>query len=223
MVVEWKARNRCMPALPRNAWELGVTSRAMTQRFRFHCSNALTWTIACANLFSYHHHSPCTMHALRLILRRRNIPASSGVQRPRRLYSTSTRTCPSCSAPLRSPLPTCLRCSYIQPLPSELTYYDILGVSNTSQNLFKVDVRDLKKKFLEAQRVCHPDAWSGKGEVCYEFYIFQKTEPYLHAERAELCSLPIIRDKRSLQDIVISFAESAIHTHSTRYPTPRNR
>ena len=107
------------------------------------------------------------MHALRTAVRRSHTPiafARRPLKSSFRFYSTAPRTCPSCSAPLQSSLPTCLKCSYIAPLPSDTTYFDMLDASNT-QNLFKVDLGSLRRKFLDAQRVCHPDAWSGKGEV----------------------------------------------------------
>ena len=81
-----------------------------------------------------------------------------------RFYSTTSRLCPSCSSPLTTALPTCTKCYHIQPLPRDTSYYDIFDLSQT-QNAFKIDTKDLRQRFLQAQRICHPDAWSVRGEV----------------------------------------------------------
>ncbi|KAG8967061.1 hypothetical protein FRC03_010809 [Tulasnella sp. 419] len=75
----------------------------------------------------------------------------------------STLVCPSCSTPLPTRLPTCPKCSHIAPVSSEESYHALLDVPE-SPNPFVVDARTLRRNFLQAQRVCHPDAWSGKGQ-----------------------------------------------------------
>ncbi|EJD03953.1 Co-chaperone Hsc20 [Fomitiporia mediterranea MF3/22] len=103
------------------------------------------------------------MNTLRLAVRRsRPHVGNARLLTASRLYSTS-RICPSCSSPLPTALPTCPNCFHIEPLPSTSTYFDIFGLQG-SQNRFNVDTRDLKRRFLQAQRICHPDAWSGRGE-----------------------------------------------------------
>ncbi|TFK57088.1 Co-chaperone Hsc20 [Heliocybe sulcata] len=72
-------------------------------------------------------------------------------------YSPSK--CPQCSAPLPTPLPACPKCQYIERVPSNAPYHELLGVE-TGFNPFAVDTRDLKRHFLQAQKVCHPDTWS---------------------------------------------------------------
>jgi molecular chaperone HscB len=132
------------------------------------------------------------MNALRLAARRANVIStlqsrSAGLLS--RFSSTLTRTCPSCSAPLHSSLPTCLQCSYIQPLSSDVTYYDMLGLSY-SKNPFKVDVKNLRQKFLQAQRVCHPDAWSGKGEVCHQCVLLRMPVVNTGFRKSRMLQLP---------------------------------
>ena len=109
-------------------------------------------------------HPPMLSHA-RLCRR------SVGVHSMRRWQSHSSNAssrgvCPSCSSPLPTPLPTCPKCSHIEPLPSTTTLFDVFGLHG-AERTFSLDSKDLKTRFLKAQRVCHPDAWSGKGEVSY--------------------------------------------------------
>lgn len=91
----------------------------------------------------------------------------------RRFYSTSPAACPSCSTPLPTALPTCPKCSHIEPLPASTSYHDIFGLQ-ANPNPFIVDTKELKSRFLQAQRVCHPDAWSRKGEVCFYLSTFRQ-------------------------------------------------
>jgi molecular chaperone HscB len=82
----------------------------------------------------------------------------------RALSSRPTRNCPKCSAPLQSTLPACASCHHIEPLPWNTRFETILGLeTESSQNPFQIDQKLLRSRFLEAQRVCHPDAWSGRG------------------------------------------------------------
>ena len=106
------------------------------------------------------------MNALRLVARHsKSYPKIIGKPATgSRFYSTTSRLCPSCSSPLTTALPTCTKCYHIQPLPRDTSYYDIFDLSQT-QNAFKIDTKDLRQRFLQAQRICHPDAWSVRGEV----------------------------------------------------------
>ncbi|KZS92960.1 Co-chaperone Hsc20 [Sistotremastrum niveocremeum HHB9708] len=80
-----------------------------------------------------------------------------------RLYSTrQPRNCPKCGTPLPSALPTCLACSYIAPIPPEMSHEEILDIPQSS-NPFKVDLKAMKQKFRQVQSICHPDKWSGRG------------------------------------------------------------
>ncbi|KAF8973927.1 hypothetical protein BDZ97DRAFT_1648348 [Flammula alnicola] len=80
-----------------------------------------------------------------------------------RLLSTkpSTPRCPSCSRPLPSNLPACTVCWSIHPLPPNISHHDLFGLPS-EPNPFVLDLHTLKKRFLEAQAACHPDAWASK-------------------------------------------------------------
>ncbi|KZT30574.1 Co-chaperone Hsc20 [Neolentinus lepideus HHB14362 ss-1] len=73
----------------------------------------------------------------------------------------SPSKCPQCSAPLPTPLPACPKCQYINRVPSTASYYELLGIK-AGTNPFTVDAIALKRHFLQEQRVCHPDTWSGQ-------------------------------------------------------------
>jgi len=88
--------------------------------------------------------------------------------------SRSTRNCPKCGALLPTTLPTCINtgCGYIEPIPKELRsdYYAMFGFpsirdSEKSQNPFKIDPKALRRRFLDMQKVCHPDRWAQSGKV----------------------------------------------------------
>ncbi|KAF8640373.1 hypothetical protein AX17_000044 [Amanita inopinata Kibby_2008] len=74
----------------------------------------------------------------------------------------SARSCPSCHHPLSSSLPACTNCWNIFPLPSDVTHHQLFNLPY-HPNPFSVNTALLKKRFREAQAVCHPDAWSSKG------------------------------------------------------------
>ncbi|KAH8120329.1 Co-chaperone Hsc20 [Phellopilus nigrolimitatus] len=102
------------------------------------------------------------MNALRLAVRRSHpLSAAQIIATSSRSYSTSPRLCPSCSTPLPTALPTCPNCFHIEPVPKSLSYFDIFDLSS-APNRFKIDAKDLRFRFLRAQRICHPDAWSGQ-------------------------------------------------------------
>jgi molecular chaperone HscB len=84
-----------------------------------------------------------------------------------RLYSTpTTARCPSCSRPLPTPLPACPNCAYISAVPSSTPYHQIFGLTY-DPNPFNVDVSLLKRRFRQAQAICHPDAWASQGPVSF--------------------------------------------------------
>lgn len=94
------------------------------------------------------------------------IPSRVSVNAYNRLYQTLSRTCPSCSTPLPTALPTCPKCQYISPLPSSMSYFQYFNLPDVdSSNPYVVDLSDLRRRYLRTQRVCHPDIWSQKGEV----------------------------------------------------------
>ncbi|KIM25077.1 hypothetical protein M408DRAFT_331386 [Serendipita vermifera MAFF 305830] len=90
--------------------------------------------------------------------------------------------CPSCNAPLTTSLPTCNNCGYIAPLPSssKVDYFALFGlptvktnenISETediTRNAFNVDPKELRRRFLQLQKLCHPDRWAQKSPEAAE-------------------------------------------------------
>ncbi|KAJ7225510.1 hypothetical protein GGX14DRAFT_420860 [Mycena pura] len=81
----------------------------------------------------------------------------------RRLLSTLALRCSSCSQPLPTPLPACNKCDSISPIPPSATFHDIFALP-ARPNPFVVDKVLLKRRFRQAQAVCHPDSWASKGQ-----------------------------------------------------------
>ncbi|KAG2159860.1 uncharacterized protein EDB93DRAFT_1112307 [Suillus bovinus] len=88
--------------------------------------------------------------------------ASSSSQR-HSVVTSLTKTCPSCGTILPTALPACPNCNYIARIHDSISYHDILGLPY-EPNPFVVDAALLKRRFIEAQRVSHPDAWATKNE-----------------------------------------------------------
>lgn len=84
------------------------------------------------------------------------------VLRPHCRLSTARR-CPSCNAPLPTALPTCPVCRFIAPLPASMSYFQYFDLPE-SNNPYTIDHRDLRHRYLQTQRICHPDAWAQKGQ-----------------------------------------------------------
>jgi hypothetical protein len=76
----------------------------------------------------------------------------------------SFKKCPVCSQPLLSSVPACNKCWNIFALPKDITHHELLGL-NYDPNPFIVDVPTLKKRFRDAQSVCHPDSWASRNPV----------------------------------------------------------
>lgn len=134
----------------------------------------------------------CTPHNIRLI----SLSASR--------YTASThqpiKTCPSCSTPLPSFLPACPKCSNIFALAPQTTHHDIFGLPY-DPNPFNVDVVMLKRRFREAQAVCHPDSWASKGSVRSVSFVVS-TAPH-----------PIgLKDKRDAAQALSSLVNNAYQT-----------
>ena len=72
--------------------------------------------------------------------------------------------CPKCHSALPTPLPACPKCSFISGMPSNIKYHEMFGLPSTD-NPFKVDDKQLTRRFRKLQQTVHPDAWSAKGEV----------------------------------------------------------
>ncbi|KAJ7038195.1 hypothetical protein C8F04DRAFT_1089875 [Mycena alexandri] len=81
----------------------------------------------------------------------------------RRFLSTLNARCSSCSQTLPTPLPACTRCGFISPIPPSTSFHDIFALPSRP-NPFVVDAALLKRRFREAQAVCHPDSWASKGQ-----------------------------------------------------------
>ncbi|KAJ7169896.1 hypothetical protein C8R46DRAFT_1090466 [Mycena filopes] len=81
----------------------------------------------------------------------------------RRFLSTLTARCSSCSQTLPTPLPACNRCGSIYPIPPSTSFHDIFALPSRP-NPFVVDPVLLKRRFRQAQAVCHPDSWASKGQ-----------------------------------------------------------
>ncbi|KAG2350356.1 Co-chaperone Hsc20 [Suillus weaverae] len=79
------------------------------------------------------------------------------------VITSLTKTCPSCGTILPTALPVCPNCNYIARIHDSISYHDILGLPY-EPNPFVVDAALLKRRFIEAQRVSHPDAWATKSE-----------------------------------------------------------
>ncbi|GJN89192.1 hypothetical protein Rhopal_002169-T1 [Rhodotorula paludigena] len=83
-------------------------------------------------------------------------------RRHRSVYTTGA-ACPSCGTPIpRALAPLCPSCSsLLPPPPPSTTYFSLFGLEPT----FGVDLKALKRSFLQLQQKVHPDMFSGKGEV----------------------------------------------------------
>lgn len=87
-----------------------------------------------------------------------------------RSYSTEIKprksVCTSCGKPLPTPLPACPNCSHIESIPSNPSYYELLGLDvDPKLNPFVIDSKDLQQKFRKVQMYIHPDVWASRGEV----------------------------------------------------------
>ncbi|GAA5971266.1 hypothetical protein JCM3765_000966 [Sporobolomyces pararoseus] len=95
-----------------------------------------------------------------------------------RSFQTSTTSlnssscCPSCSNPLGSSntSPLCPSCkSLVPPPPSSITHFNLLsqtqtqGGSGESFPKYSIDLKQLKKQFLNLQQKVHPDRYSEAG------------------------------------------------------------
>jgi hypothetical protein len=108
--------------------------------------------------------STCTRFMLSLITRMARQRLCVHPVQYRAIQHHLTRTCPSCHQPLPSPLPACSNCWSIFQVPSEVTHHQLFELPY-EPNPFTINMPLLKKRFLEAQAICHPDTWSTKGPV----------------------------------------------------------
>ncbi|KIM85210.1 hypothetical protein PILCRDRAFT_817209 [Piloderma croceum F 1598] len=80
--------------------------------------------------------------------------AQNSLQQPRR--------CPKCSIILPTALPACPNCHYISQLDNIPSYHKLFQLP-FEPNPFVVDTSKLKRRYLEAQKICHPDTWATHG------------------------------------------------------------
>ncbi|EGO02234.1 hypothetical protein SERLA73DRAFT_178082 [Serpula lacrymans var. lacrymans S7.3] len=89
-------------------------------------------------------------------------PASSNTLKSA-VVTSLPKNCPSCGSPLPTPLPACPKCFYIARLHQSIPYHEVFGFPY-DPNPFVVDTSTLKRRFHDAQRVCHPDAWATRDD-----------------------------------------------------------
>ncbi|KAH7911205.1 hypothetical protein BJ138DRAFT_1126231 [Hygrophoropsis aurantiaca] len=71
------------------------------------------------------------------------------------------KTCPSCGALLPTLLPVCPACNYIARVHSSISFHEYFGLPY-DPNPFILDTSLLRRRFLDSQKVSHPDAWATK-------------------------------------------------------------
>lgn len=74
--------------------------------------------------------------------------------------SGSPLKCWNCNFEYKSDL-FCTKCKVLQEPPEDLNYFDIMGISNS----YDVTVPDIQRKYIELQKLLHPDKFSNKSEV----------------------------------------------------------
>lgn len=107
---------------------------------------------------------------------------------PQCFHSTPTRftqlkSCPVCNQPLPSQVPACNKCWNIFALPPNVTHHELLGLSY-DPNPFVVDISTLKRRFREAQSICHPDSWASKNPVSASSDAGRTTRRLTESDRA---------------------------------------
>ena len=78
--------------------------------------------------------------------------------------------CPKCNIVLPTPLPACPNCHYISRLDNSVLHHNLFQLP-FEPNPFVLDTFKLKRRYLEAQKICHPDAWATHDAVCLSAYV----------------------------------------------------
>ncbi|XP_017888930.1 iron-sulfur cluster co-chaperone protein HscB, mitochondrial-like [Ceratina calcarata] len=76
-----------------------------------------------------------------------------------RYSSDSPLKCWNCNFMYKSDL-FCSKCKVLQEPPENITYFDIIGIPKS----YDVTVADIQKKYIELQKLLHPDKFSTKSE-----------------------------------------------------------
>lgn len=81
-------------------------------------------------------------------------------------YNQAQKQCSSCGTALPLNSLSCTSCSTLQPLPSELNAYELLGLQEDEigNNGWDVDVNDLKSIWRKRMALSHPDRMGNKDE-----------------------------------------------------------
>ena len=104
------------------------------------------------------------LHQPLTLLRRAALQSTTHRQSLSTASATRRGRCPQCHSVLPTPLPACPKCSYISRVPSNIRYHEMFDLPLVD-NPFKVDDKQLTRRFRKLQQTIHPDAWSAKGNV----------------------------------------------------------
>jgi hypothetical protein len=80
--------------------------------------------------------------------------------------STSAKACPSCGSPLALREISCVKCGALSPLPENINYLSLFGISAEQPFKFDIDVGKLKKEYLKLMSKVHPDSVINESDVC---------------------------------------------------------
>ena len=127
----------------------------------------------------------------------RQLPFPAAFARSARRYSTqpnppsssvSAKACPSCGAPLDLTDISCAKCGALSPLPENINYLSLFGISAEQPFKFDIDVGKLKSEYVKLMTKVHPDSVINESDVFplaisrnilqHVFYIFPLSSPF---------------------------------------------
>ena len=79
--------------------------------------------------------------------------------------STSAKACPSCGSPLDLREISCNKCGALSPLPENINYLSLFGISAEQPFKFDIDVGKLKREYLKLMSKVHPDSVINESDV----------------------------------------------------------
>ena len=79
--------------------------------------------------------------------------------------STSAKACPSCGAPLHLTEISCAKCGALSPLPENINYLSLFGISAEQPFKFDIDVGKLKREYVKLMTKVHPDSVINESDV----------------------------------------------------------